>query len=285
MNQKQYIYKFSIMTSPCEIHIFSDNKEKANKIADKIFKNSKQLEQKYNFYNPNSFLSQINQRKIDNLDVETQDILKKAESFYYKTETIFDITMGTLKQARKHKSIKEIEDESRKLLSFVGVEHFKIRKNRILFDNPYTVIDLGGFVKELAVDQAVKIVQKAKITSALINFGGDIFALGSKPNGESFMIGIKNPLNPKEYIKRVPLINQALTTSASYERYLKVEDKTYSHIIDKSPIQTKILSATVISSSAVESGVYSTALMIKPTLKVKNSISKILIDKELNILT
>ena len=283
MYTKRYIYKFTVMTSPCEIHIFCDNANKSRSIASKILQGAKALEQKYNFYNPNSFLSDINQRKIDKLDLQTKDLLIKAKLFYTKTNGIFDVTMGTLSSTRKEKTISIIEDKVEKLIPFVGVEHFKIKKERIIFDNPYTIIDLGGFVKEFAVDQAVKTLKKEKIKSALINFGGDIYALGSKPNRESFSIGIKNPLNPTENITYVNLTNQALTTSASYERYQKIEDRIYSHIIGKKPLQSKIVSATVISSSVVESGVYSTSLMIEPKLQI--SLKKILIDKELSILT
>ncbi|SFV59508.1 Thiamin biosynthesis lipoprotein ApbE [hydrothermal vent metagenome] len=241
------------------------------------------LEKKYNFYNPNSFLSSINQRKTDKLDLQTKNLLIKAKLFQTKTDGIFDITMGTLLATRRHKSIDKVEEEVARLTPFIGGEHFKIQRDRIVFDNPYTLIDLGGFVKEFAVDQAVKILKKEKIESALVNFGGDIYALGSKPNGEPFSIGIKNPLNPKENITYVRLENQALTTSASYERHQKIEDKIYSHIIGRKPLQSKIISATVISSLVVESGVYSTSLMIEPELQT--SLKKILIDNRLNILT
>ena len=163
----------------------------------------------------------------------------------------------------------------------MGVEHFKIKKNKLHFDNPYTLIDLGGFVKEFAVDQAVKILKKQKIASALINFGGDIYALGLKPNGKKFSIGIKNPLNSSEYLTHATISNQALTTSASYERNHQVEDKNYSHIISKDALQHQVLSATVISSSVVESGVFSTALMIEPRLQT--SLEKILILDSLEV--
>jgi len=98
---------------------------------------------------------------------------------------------------------------------------------------------------------------------------------------EFLILGIKNPLNPTEYITHVRLENQALTTSASYERHQQIEDRTYSHIIHKESLQSKIISATVISSSVVESGVYSTALMIKPDLQT--SLQKILINKKLEV--
>ncbi len=264
------------MTSPCEVHIYCNDEIKSRLIAKKILTMAKELEHKYNFYNPNSYLSALNHRKTDSLDVQTKDLLTRAKLFYNKTDGIFDITMGTLTQSRKLPTVKEIEEETNRLMPFIGVEHFKIKKNKLLFDNPHTLIDLGGFVKEFAVDQAVKILKKEKISSALINFGGDIYALSSKPNGQPFSIGIKNPLNPNEYFTHANISNQALTTSASYERNYNVEDKNYSHIISTQELQTKVLSATVISSSVVESGVFSTALMIKPTLRT--SLKTILIN-------
>lgn len=266
------------MTSPCEVHIFCDDANRSRSIATKILEMAKGLEQKYNFYNPNSFLSQINQRKIEKLDSQSKNLLTRAKLFYHKTDGIFDITMGTLTASRKLKSVTEIEDKTAELLPFLGAEHFKIKRDKIIFDNPHTLIDLGGFVKEFAVDMSVKILKKEKITSALINFGGDIYALGTKPDGETFLVGIKNPLNPTEYLTHVQLKNQALTTSASYERNHQIEDRIYSHIIHKKPLQGKIISATVISPSVVESGVYSTALMIEP--KLPTSLQRILINRE-----
>jgi thiamine biosynthesis lipoprotein len=268
------------MTSPCEVHIYENNQTKSRNIASKILQMAKRLEQKYNFYSPNSYLSAINHREVIKLDSQTKNLLTLAKQFYTKTDGIFDITMGTLAKSRKEKSIQKVKNEVERLTPFVGVEHFSIKRDKICFDNPYTLIDLGGFVKEFAVDQAVKILKKEKLKSALINFGGDIYALGSKPNGQPFSVGIKNPLNPREYIREVRLSNQALTTSASYERNQKVEDKIYSHIIHKEDLQSEILSATVISSSVIKSGVYSTALMINPKLSI--SLKKILITKNLS---
>jgi thiamine biosynthesis lipoprotein len=269
------------MTSPCELHLYCNDEVKSRSIAQTILTMAKELEFKYNFYNPNSYLSALNQRKIELLDAQTKDLLTRAKLFYSKTNGIFDVTMGTLSQSRKLESVEKIEEEVAKLKPFVGVEHFKIKKNKLHFDNPYTLIDLGGFVKEFAVDQAVKILKKQKISSALINFGGDIYALGLKPNGKKFSIGIKNPLKPNEYLTQAMISNQALTTSASYERNYQVEDKNYSHIISKDALQEQVLSATVISSSVVESGVFSTALMIEPSLQT--SLEKILILDSLEV--
>ena len=270
------------MTSPCEVHIYAQNKSHCDEVAKKILLMAKGLEQKYNFYDSNSYLWDLNQRKSNALDAQTKDLLSRAKLFYTQTKGIFDITAGTLTQSRKLPTLDEVEKEMKRLEPFVGVEHFKIKKNKLIFDNPHTLIDLGGFVKEYAVDLAVKILKKEKILSALVNFGGDIYALGLKPNGEKFSIGIKNPKNPQEYISNVKISNEALTTSASYERNHEVEGKAYSHIISTQELQNKIISATVIASTTVEAGVFSTAFMIEP--KLETSLKRVLINEKLEVL-
>ena len=269
------------MTTPCEVHLYATSQDKARKVASDILESSKKLEAKYNFYDPNSYLASLNKREVNTLDYQTKEILKQAKQFYTQTNSIFDVTVGTLKQSMQYKSIKEIEESREKLSAFVGCEHFEIKRDTLHFTNPYTTIDLGGFIKEYAVDNALKIVKKAKIETALINFGGDIYALGLKPNGEAFKIGIKNPLSPKEYIQDVYLSDQALTTSASYERNQTVEGKSYSHIMHTQDLQKKVLSASVISPTVLQSGVYSTALMIDHTLDIP--FIKMLIHSDLTI--
>ncbi len=279
-----YLYKFSAMTSPCELHIYHTNPTESRAIASKVLTMVKSLERRYNFYDPNSFLSQINQRKIKKLDRESIDLLRRSKLFYQKTEGVFDITMGTLRASLEHEHIQKLEEEQARLRPFLGVEHFKIQRNQIYFDNPYTQIDLGGFVKEYAVDQTVKLLKREGVRSALVNFGGDIYALGKKPNGEAFSIGIKNPLKPQEHIIHIDLQDQALTTSASYERYHTIEGKNYSHLLSNGDaLQSEVISATVISPSVVESGVFSTALMIRPSIAV--SLEKYLIRRDLTILS
>ena len=266
---QHHLYKFTVMTSPCEVHIYHHDATKSRAIASQILEMAKGLEQRYNFYNPNSLLSAINQRRESRLDWQTKELLQRAKLFYTQTEGIFDVTMGTLVATRQQTSRAKVEEAHAQLLPFVGVDHFRIKRDTIHFDNPHTLIDLGGFVKEFAVDMAVKILKKAKVTSALINFGGDIYALGSKPDDRPFSIGIKNPLDPSRYITHLPLQDQALTTSASYERNRIIEGESYSHIISTAPLQERIISTTVLSSSVVESGVFSTSLMIKPTLPTR----------------
>jgi len=255
------IYKFECFTSPCEVQLYCDDKRVADNCAKDILTESKRLEKKYNYFDSHSVLSKLNKREITLLDSETKSVLSRAKQYYTKTNKIFDITVITSKN-------------NTNLAQYVGCEHFEIKKNKLYFNNKFTKIDLGGFIKEYSVDKAVAIIQKYKIQSALINFGGDIFALGKKPNKEKFTIAIKNPNDTLQNILSLSIENEALTTSALYERE--------GHIRTKIKMQKNILSATVVSKSCVESGIFSTALMCDDTLKTKNQ--KYLIDANLKII-
>ncbi|MCH9813478.1 MAG: FAD:protein FMN transferase [Epsilonproteobacteria bacterium] len=267
----QYIYKFEAMTTPCEVILFADSKLKADNCAKAILEEAKRLEKKYSYYNSDSLLSKLNQRQTNIVDVETKSLLQRAKQYYTITQGIFDITVATIKSLyHHHAQTITLENEKAKLLPFMGCEHFDIKRDKLIFDNPYTKIDLGGFVKEYAVDRAVVLVKKHKIKSALINFGGDIYALGKKPNGQKFKIGIKDPKDKTIHAMFIEIENEALTTSASYERNYQIESTTYSHILSKEKNINTLNSVTVIAKKCVESGVFSTSLMINPALKTAN---------------
>jgi len=282
---QKYLYQFNCMTTPCELQIFSDTKKSADNLANKIEKNTRRLEAKYNFFSENSFLTLINNRKKPEvaLDLETLSVLKKIQILSKNTNGHFDITMGTLKPCLKMTTSIEIEACRAKLKPFTGVDSWQLSADGIHFSNPYVKLDFGGVIKEYAVDQAAHFAKEADL-STLINFGGDIYVNGLKPDGSPFGVAIKNPKNPSENAAVVQLTNQGLTTSAHYERSTNVDGKNYSHIIGEQTVQSKnILSATVITDSVMASGVYSTSLMLDPTLDIISKIGVVLIDKQLRL--
>jgi thiamine biosynthesis lipoprotein len=260
------IYKFEAMTTHCELQIYCNNKSVADSCAKDILYECKRLEKKYNYYSDHSYLHSINTRETNVLDNETKNLLRLSKHYYKETNGIFDVTIATLKN---------INIEKEKLLQATGCEHFKIKKDKIIFTNDYTKIDLGGFVKEYSVNRAIKIIKKYKITSALVNFGGDIYAHGRKPNNTKFIVGIKNPKFTNENIINIEIENKALTTSALYERE--------GHILSKNKLNSDILSATVISNCCIKSGVYSTSFIASKNLDIK--LDHFLINDRLEIKT
>ncbi len=282
---KKYRYQFHCMTTPCEVLLYCAAQTDANKVSKLIENNTRRLEKKYNFFSDDSLLTALNQRTKQAIEVddETIQVLTKIKQLSIETKGCFDITTGTLKSCSTLKSSKEIETCREKLRPFIGPNSWTLDGNIIKFANPYVKLDLGGVIKEYAVDQAALIAKKANM-SALINFGGDIYVNGRKPDGSAFSIAIKNPKNPDENAAVVQLTDQGLTTSAHYERSTVVDGTNYSHIIgQQTPMSKTILSATVITDSVMSSGVYSTSLMLDPTLDVISKIGVVLIDEQLRL--
>lgn len=271
----QNIFRFEAMSTPCEVHIYTKAKEKAREAAKEILLATKALEKKYSYYANDSLLHLLNERKENVLDTQTKDILVHAKHFYDQTQTLFDISLATIKPLYNAPTLELFYTQREQLLPFVGCEHFSIKKNKLVFDNPFTKLDLGGFVKEYAVDKAADILRKRKIEAALINFGGDIYALGHKPNGEKFTIGIKDPKNPAKHLCFVELCNEAIATSAGYERNMTIEGVEFSHILSRQAMQREFASLSVLAPSALESGVYATSLNIDASLACVHKTIKI----------
>jgi len=281
-----FAYTFVSMTTPCTLQIYDGTEEAAKKCFLSVKKNTLALEEKYNFFNNASYLNRIiNQRSSNKvkLDQQTYDVLKIVRELSLKTNGLFDITMGTLKQCYKKTSLNEVKQCLATLKTATGLDSWKLEKGYITFKNSKTLIDLGGVIKEYSVDEGARIVREHGIKSAIVNFGGDMHTIGQKSLNQGFMVAIKNPHNPKSSLVTVKLRNQALTTSANYERNTKIEGQEFSHILSPDKQENGIISATIISDSTLKSGIYSTSFMIDTNIEIPEDLKVVLIDKELKL--
>ena len=126
-------------------------------------------------------------------------------------------------------------------------------------------IDFGGIGKEFAVDRAAEVIRISGCPGALINFGGDVFAMGVAPTGESWEVSIADPRDAGRNLMTVSLRDQALATSGDYERYIEVDGRRYCHILNpRTGMAVEgMRSATVISTNCMAAGVFSSVAMIK----------------------
>ncbi len=283
-----FFHRFQAMTVPCEIQLFgSDNSvRRLVDIAEDIERNTLRLENKYNFYSKTSWLNQqINQRKnsVVTLDQESLAIFRHLERLAILSDGAFDTTVGSVKALLAHKPNLSHNEAFERLELAMSKESWDLKSNRLTIDHPETQFDFGGVVKEYAVDQAVVIAKTHGIDSMLVNFGGDIYALGTKPNGTQFNVAVLNPKNSIEPYFALPIEDSALTTSAHYERRFQFADKNTSHILSKAETEKKILSVTVIAGTALDAGALSTSLTLKPELTIPENVAVIFIDDQLTI--
>ena len=153
-------------------------------------------------------------------------------------------------------------------------------------------IDLGAVAKGYASDAVLQILDENKIQSALINLGGNVYALGRKPDNTKWKVGIQNPVDKDKMICTLAIENKAVITSGNYERCFEMDGKKYWHIIDPKtgyPADNGIISATVIGDSGLDCDALSTALFVMGTEKAiefcksHKEIDVILVTKDMKI--
>lgn len=261
-----YSYNFEVFTSPCELHIDTAQKALADDVAHIIYLNVKRLENQFSFFSTSSELYSINNRIKNTLTIsdELLNFLELSLFYYEKTLGAFDVALaGTLKEASFTSTIQSYNQKKRLLLPFASFSHIKLNGNEVTFSNDYTKIDLGGLVKEYAVDTSILMLKEADISSALVNFGGDVAACGTY-NLTLWNIGIQNPQNLNENLCEINLNENALCTSGHSKRFYKIEKEKKSHIISlDSNHYTQI---SVIAPTATDAGIWSTALLVNPKL-------------------
>ena len=105
----------------------------------------------------------------------------------------------------------------------------------VYITDPETSIDVGAIGKGYATEKAAELLRDRGADSYVLNFGGNIKAIGAKVNGNGWVTGITNPdkTSSESFVCRVNIKNTSLVTSGDYERYYTVDGERYHHIIDK----------------------------------------------------
>ena len=156
-------------------------------------------------------------------------------------------------------------------------------------------IDLGGLAKGYIADRIKELLIDNKIESALIDLGGNIYALGSHTDGKDFHIGIKKPFSEEgALIHNVSVSDKSVVTSGVYERFFEYDNHQYHHILSSTtgyPAQTDLLSVTIIADSSLDCDILSTTcLLIGKDLATKlveglDDVSVIFVTTDYDVIT
>ena len=124
-------------------------------------------------------------------------------------------------------------------------------------------LDFGAVGKGYAGDRAISVLKENGIKSALLDLGGNVQALGRKPDGSLWKIGIKNPWGGKP-VCSLEIADCAVITSGGYERFFTGADgKKYIHIFDSvtgHPVDNELESVTIVCKSGLYADALSTTL-------------------------
>jgi thiamine biosynthesis lipoprotein len=270
-NNKLYKSHDFIMGTIVKQHIYGTSGELA---ASEAIIKLRELEALLSFYNPKSDISKLNRSAGGQpviLNTETILLLEKSLMYARLTGGAFNIMVGPLVKRWSASAGAIPIPSASEISSLLGLIQYQdclldIRRNAVQLARIGEMVDLGGIAKGYASDVVLAIYRRYGITSAIFDIGGNIGLIGNRPDGRRWNIGIQDPFNERgKFIGYLSLSEKSLSTSGSYERNFVKNGKRYSHIIDPRtgrPSESGLASATIISSSSVDSDALSTGVFI-----------------------
>jgi len=235
--------------------------KKSDMALEKTKKLIYQIERNISTTNEASDVYRLNHGEKISVSSDTLTLTKYSLDFAKQTNGVFNPALypitsawGFTTGAYKVPSKNQIDE----LLPLTDYSKIQIDGNSINLE-PGMALDFGAIGKGYTGDEAIKLLQDNGIHSALLDLGGNIQALGKKPDGTEWTIGIKSPWTGKAAAV-IKIADQAVITSGGYERFFTADDgHNYIHIFDGKtgmPVDNGIAGVTIIT----ESGLYADAL-------------------------
>jgi thiamine biosynthesis lipoprotein len=166
-----------------------------------------------------------------------------------------------------HRSVPPAAGDVHRLADRALFRHVELGRSRgsdvIVRHDADVALDLGGIAKGHGVDRAVAALRAWGITDALVNVGGDLYALGSALDDNGWNVGIRSPDDASRLAGTVVLRDRAVATSGDYARFFDYQGRRYHHLLDPrtgAPRVTPVHSLTVAADTCMAADAAATAV-------------------------
>lgn len=201
---------------------------------------------------------------------ETVELLSAALSYARLTNGKTDPTIGAVSELwdfhKESEPVPPADADIQAALSHVNYQTVKISGNVVTLSDPEAKLDLGFIAKGFIADKMKEYLLSKGVQSALINLGGNVLTIGSKPDGSAFTIGIQKPFaQTGTAVTTVSVRDTSVVSSGVYERCFEYNGKLYHHILDTAtgyPVENDLLAVSILSETSTEGDALSTACLL-----------------------
>ena len=256
-NAERIEYSGIIQGSYFSIKYYDDQNRSFESAFDSIFR---EVDNSVSLWNENSIIRKVNRNEdvvVNQIFKDNFEWARKASEF---SDGAFDATIGPLVSAWGFHYKKELEmtpemvDSIKQLVDYRKIE---IVDDNVVKANPNMTLDFNAVAQGYTTDLIGSFLESKGIFNYLVDVGGEIFAKGTKPNGELWTIGIEKPAenfdSERSVQIKIKLKDKGIVTSGNYRKYIEKDGVRYSHSIDPKtgfPVEQNLLSATVIADNA-----------------------------------
>ena len=254
-------------------------------IIDDAYSLLHELDHRLSMYNPSSDISRVNSlagTHSVNVSPHTLEAVRDSLRLYEATNGVFNVLIGPVTRLWKINAAEKSVPSPESLnaaIALTDITNLELGDSSILLKTKGCVIDLGGMAKGYASGKIAALLKSKGVTSGLVDLGGNIYTIGTKPDGENWKIGVRDPLSPAGTPALAVSVNDcAVVTSGGYERFKVVDGKRYSHFFDPKTgesVMSDVLSATLVTPDGSLADGLATAFMISGVDKAAGMLAKI----------
>ncbi|KFF03566.1 FAD:protein FMN transferase [Flavobacterium reichenbachii] len=261
-----------LMGGRFDISIVAKDSATASQKIEEVIAEITRIENLISDWKSDSQVSEVNQNsgiRPVKVDREVFELTQRAIQLSKITNGGFDVSFAAMDRIWKFDgSMTEMPSAEaiKKSVEKVGYQNIILDsvQSTIFLKLKGMKIGFGALGEGYAADKCRDMMIAKGIEAGIINGSGDMSTWGKQPNGSPWKIGITNPFNPEKLLAVVPLEQEAVTTSGSYEKFVVFDGKRYSHIINPATgyPATGLCSVTVFGPNAETANGLSTSLMV-----------------------
>ena len=263
VKEKPFIEEFLAMDTAMRLTVYGQGAGEAAGLArERVL----ELEALLSVTDENSDICAANRNGGGALHADTAALLERALALCGETGGALDVSIYPVVRAWGFTTgAYRVPEEAELAALLERVDYTRISLEGTVLTLPEGMeLDLGAVAKGWTGDRLMELLRREGITSAIVELGGNVQALGSKPDGSPWRVAVQAP-DGSGYAGALEITDCAAVTSGGYQRYFEQDGETYCHIIDPAggrPARSGLASVTVVAEEGAAADALSTALFV-----------------------
>ena len=263
VKEEPFIEEFLAMDTAMRLTVYGQGAGEAAGLArERVL----ELEALLSVTDENSDVCAANRNGGGTLHADTAALLERALALCGETGGALDVSIYPVVRAWGFTTgAYRVPEEAELAALLERVDYTRISLEGTVLTLPEGMeLDLGAVAKGWTGDRLMELLRREGITSAIVELGGNVQALGSKPDGSPWRVAVQAP-DGSGYAGALEITDCAAVTSGGYQRYFEQDGETYCHIIDPAggrPARSGLASVTVVAEEGAAADALSTALFV-----------------------
>ena len=257
------------MGTSVSVELWDEDEARGERLVDAVIAEYRRIDALMSTYKDSSEISLVNANaavRPVRISTEMFDLIGRSQALSRRSRGAFDISYESVGYLYDFRA-RQRPDDAQIEAALNAIDYRSIvlddAHSTVAFARPGMRINLGGIAKGYAVEHAAGLLRSQGVEHALLNAGGDTRVLGDR-RGQPWVVGIRHPRAAADVITRLPLVDEAVSTSGDYERFFEEGGERYHHIINPGTGRPtdELMSVTVVGPDAVLTDGLSTTLFV-----------------------